>query len=30
MQLRFVDHLIIGRPAPGRDAWFSFRSAGLL
>lgn len=30
MQLRFVDHVIIGQPAPGRDAWFSFRAAGVL
>jgi len=28
MQVRFVDHLIIGRPAPGRSPWFSFREAG--
>ena len=28
MQLRFVDHLIIGRPQSGRQAWFSFREAG--
>ena len=30
LQLRFVDHLIIGRPAPGRQPWFSFRDAGIL
>jgi len=30
MQLRFVDHLIIGRPHAGNQAWFSFREAGLL
>jgi DNA repair protein RadC len=30
MQVRFIDHLIIGRPAPARDPWFSFRAAGLL
>lgn len=28
MQLRFVDHIIIGRECSGRDAWFSFREAG--
>ena len=30
MQLRFVDHLVIGRPAAGRQPWFSFREAGEL
>jgi DNA repair protein RadC len=30
LQLRFVDHIIIGRPQPGRDPWFSFRQAGLV
>jgi DNA repair protein RadC len=30
MQVRFVDHLIIGRPAPARQPWFSFREAGEL
>jgi len=30
MQVRFVDHVIIGRPAPGRQPWFSFREAGEL
>jgi len=30
MQLRFVDHLIVGRHAPGRHPWFSFREAGEL
>jgi DNA repair protein RadC len=30
MQIRFLDHVIIGRPAPGRDAYFSFRSAGTI
>ena len=28
MQVRFIDHLIIGKPAPGRPPWFSFREAG--
>ena len=30
MQIRFVDHIVIGRPSPGRDPWFSFRQAGLV
>lgn len=30
MQLKFLDHLIIGRPAPGRQPYFSFREAGLI
>ena len=30
MQVCFVDHVIIGRPAPGRAPYFSFREAGLL
>lgn len=30
LQLRFVDHVIIGRPQSGRDPWFSFRQAGLV
>ena len=30
MQLRFLDHVIIGRPAAGRAPYFSFREAGLL
>ena len=25
LDLRFVDHVIIGRPAPGRESYFSFR-----
>ncbi|MGE9270257.1 MAG: JAB domain-containing protein, partial [Verrucomicrobiales bacterium] len=28
--LRFVDHIIIGRPAPAREAYYSFREYGLL
>ncbi len=28
MELRFVDHIIIGRPVPGRSPWFSFRETG--
>ena len=30
LQLRFLDHIVIGRPQPGRDPWFSFRQAGLI
>jgi DNA repair protein RadC len=30
MQIRFVDHVIIGRAAPGRAGYFSFREAGLI
>ncbi len=30
MQVRFLDHVIIGKPAPGRSAYFSFREAGLV
>lgn len=30
LQLRFVDHLIVGRPQSGRQPWFSFREAGRL
>ena len=30
MQLRFLDHVIIGRPSPGRQAWYSFREAGII
>jgi DNA repair protein RadC len=30
MQVRFLDHLIIGRPSPGRKAYFSFREAGTI
>lgn len=30
MQIRFIDHIIIGRPYPGRDPYFSFRSAGTI
>lgn len=29
-QLRFVDHIIIGRPQAGRDPYYSFREAGVL
>lgn len=30
MQVRFVDHVIIGRPGSDRAGYFSFRAAGLL
>lgn len=30
MQVRFLDHVIIGRPAPGRCPYFSFREAGVV
>lgn len=30
MQVRLVDHVIVGEPAPGRSPHFSFREAGLI
>lgn len=30
MQVMFFDHVIIGRPAPGRSGYFSFREAGIV
>lgn len=30
MQVKFLDHVIIGRPSPGRAAYYSFREAGLV
>jgi DNA repair protein RadC len=30
MQVKFLDHVIIGRPAAGRLGYFSFREAGLV
>ncbi len=30
MQIKLLDHIIIGRPAPGRLPYFSFRSAGVI
>jgi DNA repair protein RadC len=30
MQVRFIDHIIIGKPSPGRAAYYSFREAGLI
>ncbi len=30
MQVHFLDHVIIGKPSPGRAAYYSFREAGLV
>lgn len=30
MQVRFLDHIIVGHPGDQHDPWFSFREAGLL
>jgi DNA repair protein RadC len=30
MQVQFLDHVIIGRPSPGRAGYYSFREAGLV
>jgi DNA repair protein RadC len=30
MQVRFLDHIIIGKPSPGRNPYYSFREAGLI
>lgn len=30
MQLRFLDHVVIGRRSVGREAYFSFREAGIV
>ncbi len=30
MQIKFLDHIIIGRPAAGREPFFSFRAAGVI
>jgi DNA repair protein RadC len=30
MQVRFLDHVIIGKPSPGRAPYFSFREAGMV
>jgi len=30
MQVEFLDHVIIGKPATGRSAYFSFREAGVI
>lgn len=30
LQIRFHDHVIVGKPAPGRTPYWSFREAGIL
>lgn len=30
MQIKFLDHVIIGKPSPGRAPYYSFREAGLV
>lgn len=30
MQIRFLDHIIIGKPSPGRDPYYSFREGGVI
>ncbi len=30
MQVTFLDHVIIGKPSPGRPAYYSFRSSGMI
>jgi DNA repair protein RadC len=30
LQIHFVDHAIIGMPAPGRSSYFSFKEAGVI
>jgi DNA repair protein RadC len=30
LSITFLEHLIIGRPAPGRSPYFSFREAGII
>jgi len=30
LQIRFIDHLIVGRPSPQHDSYFSFAEAGLV
>jgi DNA repair protein RadC len=30
MQVKFLDHVIIGRPSPGRASYYSFREAGIV
>jgi DNA repair protein RadC len=30
MQLRLIDHVIVGTPSPGRTAYYSFREAGMI
>lgn len=30
MQVKLLDHVIVGRPSPGRSGYFSFREAGII
>jgi DNA repair protein RadC len=30
LQLHLIDHIIIGRPAPGRSSYFSFKESGVI
>jgi len=30
MQIKFLDHIIIGKPSPGRQPYFSFRECGII
>jgi DNA repair protein RadC len=30
LQIRLIDHVIVGEPSPGRQPYFSFREAGLI
>lgn len=30
LQVRFLDHLIVGKPVDGREPWFSFRERGII
>lgn len=30
MQVRLMDHVIVGRPEPGREPYYSFREAGIV
>ena len=30
LQLRLIDHVIIGSPAPGRSSYFSFKEGGVI
>jgi DNA repair protein RadC len=30
LQIRFIDHVIVGESAPGRSPYYSFREAGLI
>ena len=30
LQIRLVDHVIVGEPAPGRSPYYSFREAGMI